>query len=201
MAAATTATAAAMAAVLPKLSALLLLKEKEGEDGRGFIVNGGERRDATFLRDEIQGLQRFMENNSLGSSYLHKKQEEDASVQCPMSRRLRRLRDLLSDIEDSVDAFVRRCHRATMTAAKAPPRRGLTGKAVLDLAATAMVRHRFAAQLRGFRSRLEELDPLRLRLSYEVHNSNCTRRQAELGPPAMHFRIIRTDRTEADDLP
>ncbi|CAN6165189.1 unnamed protein product [Urochloa humidicola] len=120
MAAATTATAATMAAVLPKLSALLLLKGEEGEDGRGFIVNGRARRDATFLRDEIQVLQRFMEKISLGSSYLHKKQEEDALVQCPMSRELRRLRDLLSDIEDSIDAFVRRCHRATMTAAKAP---------------------------------------------------------------------------------
>ncbi|CAO1948952.1 unnamed protein product [Urochloa humidicola] len=199
MAAATTATAAAMAAVLPKLSALLLLKGEEGEDGRGFIINGGARRDATFLRDEIQGLRCFMEkkHNSLGSGYLLKKQEEGAWMQCPMWRELRAV---LSDIEDSVDAFVRRCHRATMTAAKAPPRRGLTGKAVLDLAATAMVRHRFAAQLRGFRSRLEELDPWRLRLSYSVHNSNCTQRQAQaaIAPRPMTYHEIKRSRPLRD---
>jgi hypothetical protein len=99
MAAATMVTVAAMAAVLPKLSALLMMQEKEGEDGRGFIISGGARRDATFLRDEVQKLRRYMDRNSLGNIYLHMKQEEDAWALCPT----RKLRDLLSDIEDTLD--------------------------------------------------------------------------------------------------
>ncbi|CAN6170974.1 unnamed protein product [Urochloa humidicola] len=140
MPAASTAAAAAVGAVLPKLAALL--QEEEGGDGDvgGLIIRGGARRDAAFLRDELQQMQHTFEAaaESRGDHYVEEKS--------------RKLRDLCYDIEDSVDSFLRRTPPESKT--KKPA--GLFGRLadrVHGLTTRALRRHRFA----GFMSELKEV--------------------------------------------
>ncbi|OEL33299.1 hypothetical protein BAE44_0005690 [Dichanthelium oligosanthes] len=136
MTAATTAAAAAMDTVLPKLAALL----QEEDDGK---LNRG-RQDIVFLRDELQQM-----HDSLVAAA--KSQGDRYVEECS-----RELRDLSHDIDDSIDGFVRLTGRKPGK----KPRHGFGRLAVkvTDLTRT-MLRHWFAEQLqlRGFRSRIEAL--------------------------------------------
>ncbi|XP_034580647.2 disease resistance protein Pik-2 [Setaria viridis] len=141
MSAATTAAAAAMSAVLPKLAALL-----QEEDSK---LQRGRQQDVVFLRDELQQLHGSLEaaaESQGGDSHL-----EECS---------RKLRDLFFDVEDSVDGFLRRAGRKQPGPKTKPPPRGFGRFAdkAMDLTAGAMRRRRFAEQLRGLRSRLEEVE-------------------------------------------
>uniref|UniRef100_K4A0G1 Rx N-terminal domain-containing protein n=1 Tax=Setaria italica TaxID=4555 RepID=K4A0G1_SETIT len=140
MSAATTAAAAAMSAVLPKLAALL-----QEEDSK---LQRGRQQDVAFLGDELQQLQGSLEaaaESQGGDPHL-----EECS---------RKLRDLFFDVEDSVHGFLRRAGREQPGPKTKPPPRGFGRFAdkAMDLTAGAMRRRRFAEQLRGLRSRLEEV--------------------------------------------
>ncbi|CAN6165190.1 unnamed protein product [Urochloa humidicola] len=142
-----------MGTVLPKLAALL--QDEEGGEGDagggGLMIRGGARRNAAFLREELQHMQGRLLAAAAAA-------ESRGDWESYLEEWSRKLRDLLYDIEDGIDGFLRRApQRKPGLETTKPHRRFLRfADKVKDLAAMPVRRHLFAGELHGFSSRLKE---------------------------------------------
>ncbi|KAF0907412.1 hypothetical protein E2562_017353 [Oryza meyeriana var. granulata] len=119
--------------------------------GPRYALMAGARRDAIFLRAELESMHAFLEKLSGVNG-------PDSQVRCWTKE----VRELAYDVEDSIDEFMHRVHGAVASNNGLGSLRGLVSHAT-RLVAMAWTHHRLAGELKGLKARAIEVSERRSR--------------------------------------